>query len=347
MNIFIVEENFQGERLDKFLTAKLGQTRSQIKKTIINGRVLINGKKAKVHQFLRLNDTIEVKEKTDGYKLSAFAYATAGRQITTNVTNGPKKEKTDLLKKIKNVFNKKINQLQPIIIAKTDDYLIIDKPAGLLTHATENSTEPTLVDWLIKKFPEITKIADSESLKRNDLTFRPGIVHRLDKAVSGVMLICRNQNAFDYFKSQFKQRKIKKEYLALVHGTPAHDHNFIEFEISRKTDTGLMASHPKNSGKGRPANTEYIIEKKFLKATLVKVIPHTGRTNQIRVHFFALEHPIVGDKTYQMKSLKLKIKVNRLMLHAQRLTFVDLSGAEQTYESTPPVAFEETMSALK
>mgnify|MGYP001558118587 CR=1 FL=1 len=340
MNKFNVDENSVAARLDVFLTDKTGQTRSQIKKAILNGQVLINGKKAKVHQFLRLNDKIDIIAKAEAQNTKSET------QIKSKIQN--------LKSKIRSLVTSRFpspslahHKIQPTIIFKNDDYIIIDKPAGILTHATKSSTEPTLVDWLVRKFPEITKIADSEALKRDDSTFRPGIVHRLDKAVSGVMLICRNQDAFDYFKSQFKQRKVKKEYLALVHGTPAHDHGFIEFEISRKTDTGLMASHPKNSGKGRPANTEYIIEKKFLKTTLVKVIPHTGRTNQIRVHFFALEHPIVGDEMYKMKSFKLKTKVNRLMLHAQKLAFVDLNGDEQTYESTPPAAFEETMSALK
>jgi 23S rRNA pseudouridine1911/1915/1917 synthase len=338
MNKFNIEENHINSRLDVFLTDKLGKTRSQVKKDILRGHVLVNEKPAKVHQFLRLNDVIEINKKTKE-PASAGSYGEQAKE--------EKNAKTNLLKKIKNVFNKKPNHLQPTIISKTDDYIIIDKPAGLLTHATKSSTEPTLVDWLVKKFPEIEKICDSESLKRDDLTFRPGIVHRLDKAVSGVMLICRNQNAYDYFKSEFKQRKIKKEYLALVHGTPAHDHGFIEFEINRKAGSGLMVAHPKNSGKGRPSNTEYLIEKKFLKTTLVKVIPQTGRTNQIRVHFFALEHPIVGDEMYKMKKFKLKTKVKRLMLHALRLAFVDLNGQEQTYESTPPAAFEETINALK
>jgi len=337
MNKFIAEEHDRETRLDVFLTDKLGRTRSQIKRNILEGLVLVNEKPAKVHQFLRLNDVIEINEKTKERK----------NEMTEEHAKEKNNNKASLLKKIKNVFNKKPNHLQPTIISKTDDYIIIDKPAGLLTHATKSSTEPTLVDWLVKKFPEIEKICDSESLRRDDLTFRPGIVHRLDKAVSGVMLICRNQNAYDYFKSEFKQRKIKKEYLALVHGTPAHDHGFIEFEINRKAGSGLMVAHPKNSGKGRPSNTEYLIEKKFLKTTLVKVIPQTGRTNQIRVHFFALEHPIVGDEMYKMKKFKLKTKVKRLMLHALRLAFVDLNGQEQTYESTPPLAFDETINALK
>jgi 23S rRNA pseudouridine1911/1915/1917 synthase len=342
---FIVEQCSTGERLDKFLTEQTGESRSQIQKMIKAGLVLVNEKLAKPHQVLRIGDAVEISSKLE--------VPSSKENPNRNFTNVEKTLNADLAiikqtywqrikKKIQKFFSvlfvsSSNKPAAPKIIAETRDYLIIDKPAGLLVHATENSIEPTLVDWLVKKYPEIKKISDSESLARGDLTYRPGIVHRLDKDVSGVMLIARNQTAFDYFKKQFQTKQVQKEYLGLVNGELPKDAGVIEFEISRKTGEGRMACHPKGSGKGKPAITEYSVEQRLKNYTLVKIQPLTGRTNQIRAHFFSINHPIAGDKVYKMND---KPASTRLMLHAAKLSFVDLNCKTQSFESPMPIEFQ-------
>ncbi len=336
---FQIDKQNDGNRLDKFLVAELGQARNQIQKLIKNGSILVNQKKVAPHKFLKTGDTIEITanvvaigetEKTSGQPKQIFRRAAS--RLQSALTSPLPKE------------------MRPTILHQTKDFIIIEKPAGLLAHATKASTEPTLVDWLVKKFPKIKKIADSEALIRNDYTFRPGIVHRLDREVSGLMLVALNQSAFEYYKEQFKKRNIKKTYIALVHGQLSEDATSIEFEISRKKNKGQMAAHPKGSGKGRPSITEYKVIKRYSRATLVEINLQTGRTNQIRVHFFALGHPVIGDQVYRVQNsklkaksmgaaLKLKLKTKQLLLHAAKLSFVDQENHEQNFESKLPAEF--------
>lgn len=341
---YTATEKNQGQRLDKFLTEQIGETRSQIQKAIKTGAVKVNGEKAKPHRFLKIGDKVEIQK--INAPPSAFVETTDRQSTEQQNYKKTTSWRAWFLKFFIGLFLKENNKT-PKIIAKTKDYLIIDKPAGLLVHATENSTELTLADWLVKKYPEIKKIADSESLARGDLTFRPGIVHRLDKDVSGIMLIARNQAAFDYFKKQFQTKQVKKDYTALVHGELPKDAAAIEFEISRKSGEGKMACHPKGSAKGKPAITEYEVERRFKNYTLVKIKPLTGRTNQIRAHFFAINHPIVGDSVFQPRNLKVKNNTGRTLLHAAELSFVDFTGIERTYNSATPKEFSDFISKLK
>jgi 23S rRNA pseudouridine1911/1915/1917 synthase len=319
MKHFIVDEQNEKQRLDKFLASKLELTRSQIKKAILNGSVLVNKKPVSVHEFLRVKDIV------------AF-------------DDGPKKVETAKPKIIKQKFDKK---LTPKIIKKTKNYIIIDKPAGLLVHPTHKNETDTLVDWLVQKFPEIMKIADPVALQKRDDTFRSGIVHRLDREVSGVMLIARTQTGFEYYKEQFKQKNVDKEYLALVHGVLPDSEGEIDFEISRKTSGEKMASHPNGSGKGKPALTRYEVLEKFKATSLVSVNILTGRTNQIRVHFFALGNPIVGDQLYKSKTINDKIKCSRAFLHAAKLGFTDMTGEKQEFESALPEELDLLLQNLE
>lgn len=318
MKYFIVEEKNQNERLDKFLAEKLPDTRSQIKKAILEERVLINYKPAKVHQFLNLKDKVTVKD---------FAGITKGKE--------------------KQSLPQNLNTPTPKIIKETDDYIVLEKPSGLLVHATSKGEPDTLVNWLVKKYPEIEKIADPVSLLKRDKTFRPGIVHRLDREVSGLMVIARNQNSFENLKDQFKNKSVIKEYTALVHGQLPDDSGTIDFEISRKSKGGKMAAHPYGSNKGRPAVTKYEVIKNFMHFTLVKIHLLTGRTNQIRVHFFALGNPVAGDTLYELKTKKPNVKIPRILLHASKLSFTDFKGDQQNFESSLPEEFSEVFDQLK
>ncbi len=215
------------------------------------------------------------------------------------------------------------------IIYQDKNLVAINKPAGLLVHPTANSNEKTLSDWLAKKYPEIKKVGD-------DPKNRPGIVHRLDKDTSGIIIIPRNQKYFEYLKNLFQEHKIKKTYLTLVWGEIKNKKGVIEKPISLKPGT---TKRTVLKGKmEKPAVTEYEVLRNYILQTtdkkqkqevfsLVKVTPRTGRTHQIRVHFASIGHPVIGDSLYGPKKLALSLskgipfKLNRQFLHAKSLEF--------------------------
>jgi len=210
------------------------------------------------------------------------------------------------------------------LIFENQDYLVIYKPAGLLTHSTLKKKEESLADQLLQDFPEIKDVGDYPEE-------RPGIVHRLDKFVSGLLIIARNQETFQYFKQEFKNRKIIKNYLALVYGKIEKEDDTINFPIQRSSKGFKMSALPLiNKGFkneiGREAITNFEVIKKFINFTLLKVNIKTGRTHQIRVHFFAYSHPIVGDTLYYTQKTKRKnekLALNRFFLIANELEFID------------------------
>ncbi len=236
------------------------------------------------------------------------------------------------------------------IIRENKDYLVIYKPAGLIVHGGNGIKEKTLVDFLIAQYPELSKVGEDP--------VRPAIVHRLDKEVSGLMIIPKNNSAFEYFKEQFQNRKIKKEYLALVFGKIDKDEGIIDFPIKRSSQGHKMAAIPKTSKdyqqldpeknltnrslgnikaleSSRQAITEFSVLKRLINFTLLKVKIKTGRTHQIRVHFSAFGHPLLGDNLYGNKKSKnknIKLKMGRIFLMANKLSFIDPSGDQQNIE---------------
>ncbi len=236
------------------------------------------------------------------------------------------------------------------IIADNADYLVVNKPAGLLVHPTLKGETETLTGWLVETYPEIKTVGDDLS--------RPGLVHRLDREASGVMVVAKTQEMFLHLKKQFQERTMEKEYKVLVHGKVAKDEGVIDFAIDRGED-GRMASRPKidplrlasvkHEQGGRDALTEFSVEKRFTRFTLLRVHIHTGRTHQIRVHMLAYNNPVVGDTVYMNKKLNLKrdIELGRLFLHATRLCFDDLAGARVCYGAKLPMKLEEFLKKLK
>lgn len=301
------------ERLDKFLVKHLSNlSRSQIQKLIKDGGVLVNEKSVAVHHFLKEKD--EIKILNIKYLISNIQYQ-----------NTEQKEKKIPTPK-----------LIPEIIFEDDSILIINKPHGLLVHARQErikEDEPTLVDWLLQKYPQIKKVGDQPS-------FRPGIVHRLDKEASGVMAIAKTPAAFEHLKKQFHDHLVKKEYLALVYGKLETDCGKIELPVGRAEKGGRMAARAQGE-EGKPSITDFEVLERRKNCTLVKVMPKTGRTHQIRVHFFALGHPLVGDPLYQSKKYK-EIPSERLMLHAHKLTIKMMNGEEKTFFSAFPLEFKQT-----
>jgi len=228
-------------------------------------------------------------------------------------------------------------QTEPKIIYEEKDFLAVEKPAGLLTHPTKHSNEPTLVDWLLERYPEIKNVGDEPKL-------RPGIVHRLDKETSGILLVPRTQAEFEYFKSLFAERKIEKKYLAVVYGTPKEKSGTIDMPIGIKNGTVKRSVHAVRMRK--PAVTEYRVLRIFARDgneySLLEIMPRTGRTHQIRVHLAAIGHPIVGDRLYGKKSLNSRFQIidSRLMLHAFSLEFSASDGRRLKLEVEPELPFE-------
>lgn len=186
------------------------------------------------------------------------------------------------------------------------DFLIIYKPAGVLVHAPHNtSTVVTLADWLVHTFKELASVGHSD---------RPGIVHRLDKDTSGIMVIPRTPAALTEFARMFERRKMKKTYMAIVEGTPPAE-GCIDWSITRHPRDKHKMTH--TTAYGREALSHYRVLQQFSDKALLEVRPVTGRTHQIRVHCSAIGHPIVGDSTYGSSSEL----IGRQALHAFKLSF--------------------------
>ncbi|MGC8776284.1 MAG: RluA family pseudouridine synthase [Minisyncoccia bacterium] len=216
---------------------------------------------------------------------------------------------------------------EPQIIYENENFLAINKPAGMLVHPTTKNEKDTLVDWLIKKYPQIKNVGENPN--------RPGIVHRLDKDTSGVMLIAKNQKFFEYLKNLFKKHLIKKTYLALVWGVPKNKSGTINLPIGLKSGTTKRTIYSKKLQK--EAQTKYqllkIIENQNKeKLSLLEIWPLTGRTHQIRVHLKAIGHPICGDKLYGKKNDGF----NQLMLHSLAIEFNLDNGKIIKIEAEPP-----------
>jgi 23S rRNA pseudouridine1911/1915/1917 synthase len=233
------------------------------------------------------------------------------------------------------------------------NFLVINKPAGLLVHGADHIKEPSLVDQLLLRYPGLAKIGEDPG--------RPGIVHRLDKNVSGLMVIAKTQAAFDHLKKQFRDRIVVKTYSALVYGKIAKEQGLIDFPIQRSSQGNKMAAQPRTykkqpSGQGKPAVTEFKVSQQFINYTLLEVKIKTGRTHQIRVHLAAFGHPLVGDDLYgnsrargQNKRLRLEEKLppERIMLVASQLSFSDLNGQIKKYQLELPAIFKNFMKHLK
>ena len=212
------------------------------------------------------------------------------------------------------------------ILYEDTDVIVVNKPAGLLVHPTPISTEPTLVDALKAHVPAIETVGDDK--------VRAGIVHRLDKEASGVLIAAKTNAAFAHLKSQFANRKTEKHYTVLVMGSVNDDSGTITFPIGRSKTKARMAARPMSQD-GKDAITHFDVVERFTSTTLLDVRIETGRTHQIRAHMFALGNPVAGDKLYVKKGLK-QLALGRLFLHARSLTIELPSGETQTFEAPLP-----------
>ncbi|MCF7835654.1 MAG: RluA family pseudouridine synthase [Candidatus Marinimicrobia bacterium] len=234
------------------------------------------------------------------------------------------------------------------IIYEDENIVAVNKPTSLLVHpAPTTKEETTLVDWIKKNYPETKNVGDDPEL-------RPGIVHRLDKETSGILIITKNQKTFEFLKNQFANRKVQKTYLALTKGVFKKDKGVIDIPIGRsKSNPTKRLASGKARGKLREAITEYEVLKKYKGYTLLQVFPKTGRTHQIRVHFKALGHPIVCDKLYsnkkstQTSESQCPFDINGHFLHAKSIELTLLNNTRIKLEAGLPDDLSKLLKSLQ
>ncbi len=222
------------------------------------------------------------------------------------------------------------------IIFENDDLMVVNKPAGMVVHPAAGHDSGTLVHAALAHAPEMEGINGEE---------RPGVVHRLDKDTSGLILLAKNDRAQRWLQDQFRLRKVKKVYLTVVDGHPPTPQGRVEAPIGRDpSHRKQMAVVP--IARGREAVTEYFTLERFLEHTYLEAHPLTGRTHQIRLHMAFLGCPIVGDRLYGHKHVTLAI--DRQFLHAARLTVV-LPGEKKprTFEAPLPADLEIVLDYLR
>lgn len=310
------------QRVDKYLTTKYPNlSRAYIKNQIKLGNFLIGDKQVKPSYEMREGDQVAL---APGFILPD----------ATQILSNP---------------NIKLD-----VIYENTDVIVINKPAGLSVHPRQDKNglplaqeiDNTLASGLLAYYPAIANIGDFPAL-------RPGIVHRLDKDTSGVMIIAKNQNSFGWLKEQFKERKATKTYLALVHDLLKNKEGEIKTLLHRAVSDPTKQKISKTEGK--EAITQYRVIKEFKNYSLLEVSPKTGRLHQIRVHLAHLGHTVVGDKKYG-QPLKSDFKGDpksdfnelliRQFLHAQELKITLPNGQKRTFKTPLPTDLQDILNAL-
>ena len=221
------------------------------------------------------------------------------------------------------------------ILYEDEDVVVINKESGMVVHPAAGNPDGTIVNALLHHCGDLSGIGGVE---------RPGIVHRLDKDTSGLILIAKNDAAHAALSEQFKQRTMEKHYRAVAHGSFSKGEGLIDAPIGRHPiDRKKMAVVPN----GKPSRTEWHVLEHLNGATYLDVHLLTGRTHQIRVHMLSIGHPLLGDKIYA-PNLKTPVRIPRLMLHAYTLAFTHpTTGKRLTFCAPLPAAFEDTLQKFR
>ncbi len=222
------------------------------------------------------------------------------------------------------------------IVYEDDDLAVVNKAQGMTVHAGAGNFEGTLVNALLFRLNNLSGVGGA---------LRPGIVHRIDKDTSGLLVVAKNDRAHLSLSEQIKEKTCRREYYALLEGVLKRDGGTISTDLGRDPKDRLkMAVLP--AGRGKEAVTDYIVEERFRDNTLARFLLHTGRTHQIRVHAKYLGHPVVGDKTYGYKKQRFALKGQ--LLHAFRLEFTHPTSGERMCFSAPlPDYFERVLTVLR
>lgn len=230
------------------------------------------------------------------------------------------------------------------ILFEDDHVLVLNKPAGIVVHPAPGNWTGTLVNALLHHFETSGGTVSTVGGKE-----RPGLVHRLDKETSGVMVIAKTDQAHRHLAAQFKHHTITRVYESLIIGVPKRGHGIIELAIGR--DSKERKKYSARSSRPKESVTEYAVDRRFGKvAAHVMLHPRTGRTHQLRVHLTSIGHPILGDSTYGGRKVCTidTFTIPRVMLHARTLGFQHpRSGAFQEYTRSAPPDMQEVMKALE
>lgn len=298
METITVPENSVGERLDKFVTSQLdGPSRSYVAMLINSKKILVNGEPKQTSYKIKQTDKIKVDFDTKSLDQSS--------------------------------------DLEIPVIYEDADCIVLNKPEGVLTHSKgAYNLEETVSTFVQKRIAKDNdyKIAKTDPSVSNEVS-REGIVHRLDRGTSGVIICAKNEKALKQMQKQFADRKVEKTYKAIIEGRMQNNEAIIDMPIDRNPND------PKKfrvAQKGKPAITKYstISNDHNTNMTLLELTPKTGRTHQLRVHLAYFHHPIVGDVFYDGKP------ANRLMLHAEKLKLKLPSGKVKEFVAPMPKSFD-------
>ncbi len=219
------------------------------------------------------------------------------------------------------------------VLYENDDLAVIDKPAGMVVHPAYGHRSGTLVNAVLARWPSIAAWGEPE---------RAGIVHRLDKETSGVIVVAKTPEVLEALRALFKERAVEKRYLALVEGTPDTPDGIIDAPIGRDPNQRKRMAVARD---GREAVTEFHVIEQYDEFSLMEVFPKTGRTHQIRVHLAFIGHPVVGDTVYGRRRQRIRMK--RHFLHAAAISFpLPGSGEVVTVEAPLPVPLQDILNKL-
>ena len=310
----------EGERLDRGLALLAGLSRARAAQVVAEGHARVGGAALRSgSRRLRSGEVLEVE--------------LPGRQVFPGErppTGGGEGARPD--------------SPRATLLYVDDDVIVVDKPAGLVVHPGAGNAGGTLVQQLLDLFPDLAAAGPDGA--------RPGVVHRLDKGTSGLLVVARNEAAREALVRQMSARLVERYYLVLVHGKLGASDGLIDAPVARSPSHRLKMAVVHG---GRAARTHYRVlgtSGASLESTLLACRLETGRTHQVRVHFAAIGHPVVGDATYATPTQSLQVRaalpeLERPWLHAARLGFTHpVSGAALSFSSPPPRELETVLTAL-
>lgn len=303
--MIISYKNNGGERLDKFLASRFSNySRNYFQKLIENEKVIVNDKSVKTNHILKTGDRVKIEFKKDDEKI--------------NLTSA----------------NIKLD-----ILFENDDLIVINKPAGLVVHPGAGNQNNTLVNALLNYYPNIRTATHDQT---NVSKIRPGIVHRLDKDTTGVLMVAKNRSALKSISEQISNHKVKKIYLAICFGWPKNDNGTITSYLGRNPKNRKIISDV-GIERGREAVSTYKLIKHFeknrIKLSLIKFNIKTGRTHQIRYQAKSIGIPVLGDQIYGTKGSELaakKLKIKRQLLHANEI-YISLPNQNKLSHFSAPM----------
>jgi 23S rRNA pseudouridine1911/1915/1917 synthase len=300
----VVPATLDGERVDRAVALLIGLPRSAVTGLVSEGRVTVDGQPVEVRsRTLVMGQTLRVSIAPPG-------------QV------GPRADA----------------DVEFAVVYEDPDLIVVDKPAGLVVHHGAGHSGGTLVDGLLARFPELAELAPAGAGEPE----RPGIVHRLDKGTSGLLVVARSADAFHSLSAQLRDHTAGRHYLALVSGTVADDAGMVDAPIGRSPRQPTRMAVTRG---GRPARTAYTVVGRYrqpLESTLIEATLETGRTHQVRVHLAAIGHPVFGDDRYwgtlpRPGAAKDLLAPGRLFLHACRLSLDHPDGSgRRSWESPLP-----------